>query len=268
MSRTHARAPATHVHDSVPIDRNLICPTAWTFSVTKAYSATVRAGFVIGDSALDPTGIVSEIAGSTMNMAGGLYSEWSWFGQMQIYNMIMEKPLEDKTSWVSAYSELMKEKWDHMIDAFDSCPYIEITNDYAGAYVWFKKIGTTMGLETSFMSAFFSDTMGVSTTTYYWGFRGADPADFYGSAYTEYDFVRLQLYRDLSVYEEVGRRAKIVCSGGAVDGFLSADEYVAAAGSSRRRLSEDPKPLSYQVHLPACDSRNPRARAHSRNTHV
>ena len=203
-----------------------------------------------------------------MNMAGGLYSEWSWFGQMQIYNMIMEKPLEDKTSWVSAYSELMKEKWDHMIDAFDSCPYIEITNDYAGAYVWFKKIGTTMGLETSFMSAFFSDTMGVSTTTYYWGFRGADPADYYGSAYTTYDFVRLQLYRDLSVYEEVGRRAKIVCSGGAVDGFLSADEYVAAAGSSRRRLSEDPKPLSYQVHLPACDSRNPRARAHSRNTHV
>ena len=90
--------------------------------------------------------------------------------------------------------------------------------------------------------------MGVTTTTYSWGFRGADPADYYGSAYTNYDFVRLQLYRDLSVYEEVGRRAAIVCGGGTVTGYLSAAEYIAAAGSRRRRLTASEEPASYQEH--------------------
>ena len=233
---------------TVPIDKRPEC-LAWTFSVTKVHSASVRAGFVIGNTALDTAGIVAEIAGNTMNMASGLYSEWSWFGQMQIYNMIMASDPDGtfaSMSWVGEYSALMKEKWDYMIDGFAGCPYIEITNEYAGAYVWFKKIGSTMGLETSFISAFFSDTMGVTTTTYYWGFRGADPADYYGAGYTTMDFARLQLYRDLSVYEEVGRRAAIVCAGGTVDGFLSADEYIGSR--RRRRLSSNDEPLTYEAH--------------------
>ena len=87
-----------------------------------------------------------EISGSQMGMKDGLYSEWSWFGQMQIQQMIMAKPLDDATSWVGAYTEIMKEKWDALIPAFKDCPYIEITNDYAGAYVWFKKMGVALGL--------------------------------------------------------------------------------------------------------------------------
>ena len=232
----------------IPMDKRPDC-LAWCFSVTKAYSATVRAGFNIGNSVLDPTGIVAEISGSQMNMANGLYSEWSWYGQMQIQEMIMAKPMTDPTSWVGAYSELMKEKWDYIIDGFASCPYINITNDYAGAYVWFKKTGSALGLESSFISAFFSDTMGVTTTTYYWGFRGSDPADYYGSDYTTYDFVRLQLYRDVSVYKEIGRRAAIVCGGGEIgSGFLSATEYIAAAGSRRRRLTASEESASYEEH--------------------
>ena len=137
---------------------------------------------------------------------------------MQIQQMIMSKPLDDTTSWVGAYTEIMKEKWDALIPAFKDCPYIELTNDYAGAYAWFKKMGVALGLETSWLSAFFSDTMGVTVPLYSWGFRGADPADYYGSAYTKYDFVRLQLYRDVSVYAEVKRRAEIICGGGKLDG--------------------------------------------------
>ena len=37
---------------------------------------------------------------------------------MQIQQMIMAKPMTDPTSWVGAYSELMKEKWDYIIDGF------------------------------------------------------------------------------------------------------------------------------------------------------
>ena len=100
---------------------------------------------------------------------------------MQIQQMIMSKPLDDTTSWVGAYTEIMKEKWDALIPAFKDCPYIELTNDYAGAYAWFKKMGVALGLETSWLSAFFSDTMGVTVPLYSWGFRGADPADYYGA---------------------------------------------------------------------------------------
>ena len=102
------------------------------FSVTKAYSATVRAGFSISNDALDTGGALREISGSQMGMKDGLYSEWTWFGQMQIQQMIMAKPLDDATSWVGAYTEIMKEKWDALIPAFKDCPYIELTNDYAG----------------------------------------------------------------------------------------------------------------------------------------
>ena len=42
-------------------------------------------------------------------------------------------------------------------------------------------MGVALGLETSWLSAFFSDTMGVTVPLYSWGFRGADPAVYYGA---------------------------------------------------------------------------------------
>ena len=107
----------------IPLDKRPDCLT-WAFSVTKAYSATVRAGFSISNDALDTGGALREISGSQMGMKDGLYSEWSWFGQMQIQQMIMAKPLDDTTSWVGAYTEIMKEKWDALIPAFKDCPYL------------------------------------------------------------------------------------------------------------------------------------------------
>ena len=62
----------------IPLDKRPDCLT-WAFSVTKAYSATVRAGFSISNDALDTGGALREISGSQMGMKDGLYSEWSWF---------------------------------------------------------------------------------------------------------------------------------------------------------------------------------------------
>lgn len=214
---------------------------AWSFSITKIYSAAVRAGAIIYKSDKGSfTSAVESVMSSVHGIADGIYSEWSWMGQMQIYDMIMSKPLSDSTSWIGAYSELMKAKWDLIIDGFANCPVLEVTNPYQGAYVWFKYLGSYRGKQSSFVSSFFLECLGVKTTTYYWGFRGADPSAYYGTGYGTYDFTRLQLYRDLSVYAEVSRRAKIVCGGGSVAPYLSYADWSA----NNRRLS----PKSIEEH--------------------
>ena len=79
--------------------------------------------------------------------------------------------------------------------------------------------------------------MNLYATTYYWGFRGATPSVYYtspGTAYGTRDFVRMQLYRDIKVYEEVARRATIVCAGGALPGKITAAAWVASKSTGRR----------------------------------
>lgn len=174
------------------------------------------------------------------SMTHGLYSEWSWYGQMQLWDMIKGRELSDPTSWIGAYSEIMEEKWALIIDGFEGCPVTQVSNPRAGAYVWFVFQEPYLGLQEGFIASWFRDVLGVRTTTYNFGFRGADPADFYGAGYSTADFARLQLYRDISVYEEVSRRAKIACSsaGTSIGDFVSTEQWRAAESSRRRRLSE------------------------------
>lgn len=174
------------------------------------------------------------------SMTNGLYSEWSWYGQMQLWEMIMSRPLDDPTSWIGAYSAIMDEKWDLVIDAFEGCPVLTLTNAKAGAYAYFKYEAPYLGIQGGFVSSFFRDVLGIRTTTYNWGFRGANPADFYGEGYGNEDFTRLQLYRDVSVYTEIARRAKIVCSdtSASVGSFISVDQWAAGEGTTERRLNE------------------------------
>jgi hypothetical protein len=161
---------------------------------------------------------------------------------MQLWDMIMSKPMNDTTSWIGAYTEVMEEKWSLMIDAFEDCPVAMLSNPRAGAYGWFIFQEPYLGLQDGFVASFFRDVLGISTTTYNWGFRGANPADFYGPNYNVSDFTRLNLYRDLQVYKEVARRAKIVCNDldASVGDFISVNEWVAAANATRvRRLARD-----------------------------
>ena len=165
-----------------------------------------------------------------------LASEWQWHGHKQVTDMLMEKPYTDPTSWIGAYVEIQKEKWEAVLNGFEGCPYLEITNPYSGAYAWIKYKDGYEDLHDGLSTpAFFEMTLGVEATTYWWGFRGADPADFYGPGATIYSFTRLQLYRALEVYEEVGRRAAIVCSGGSLPGLMSGEEWVAVSSERRRR---------------------------------
>ena len=88
------------------------------------------------------------------------------------------------------------------------------------------------------MPSFFYEVLGVQATTYSWGFRGADPADFYGESYGSNDFTRLQLYRDVEVYKELARRASIVCADSDAtigDNLISVNDWVSSSQETRNR---------------------------------
>ena len=122
---------------------------------------------------------------------------------------------------------IMKEKWDVVTEGFANCPVLTLTNSGKGAYAFFLYKEPYLGKQTQMISSFFLDVLGVSATTYYWGFRGADPSEFYGDGVGVYDFTRLQLFRDLNVYTELARRAKIVCAdtSASIGDFLSIDDW-------------------------------------------
>jgi hypothetical protein len=216
---------------------------AWSFSITKAYSASVRAGFIIYKNEVEASkqAFVDAVTVS-YSMTNGLYSEWSWYGQMQLWEMIMSKPYTEPDSWIGAFSSIVDEKWNVLIEAFENCPVLTLSNPKAGAYAFFVYNPEYTGIQDSFISSFFRDVLGILATTYNWGFRGAIPADFYGEGYTESDFTRLQLYRDVTVYDEIARRAKIVCNDldASVGDFVSINQWAEAGRAvvtRRRQLS-------------------------------
>jgi hypothetical protein len=242
----------------IPLDERPEC-AGWSYAITKGYSASVRAGFVTYTKDSEPwKEAMRKIMSPFHSLSYGSVSQWTWEGQMQLQQMIMSKPVDDPTSWIGAYSDIMKEKWDVITDAFADGPVVELTNSLSGAYAFFKYKDPYLGMQDNFVSSFFMDVLGVQATTYNWGFRGADPSTYYGEGYGSYDFTRLQLYRDIHVYDEVARRAKIICADTsvAIGDFVSIDDwatvamrnrrYLATEGDTRRALVQEDLP-----HLPA-----------------
>jgi hypothetical protein len=227
----------------IPKDEIPDC-SAWAFSISKIYSAAARAGWIMykQDPILSHQAMVDSI-GTSQTLTHGSLSEWTWHGQLQLFETFMAKPMDDPTSWIGAYTGIMKEKWDAVLDGFADCPITVPSNPYSGAYVWFVFQDPFLGIQDSSVPSFFRDVLGVQATTYSWGFRGATPSDFYGEGYGSNDFARLQLYRDVTVYQELGRRAKIVCAdldAAIGDNLVSVNQWVEAATATRgRRLSED-----------------------------
>ena len=152
----------------------------------------------------------------------------------------MSRPVDDPTSWVGAYSQIMQEKWEVITDAFEDCPVLELTNSMAGAYAFFVYKDPYLGLQSGSYPSFFMDVLGIRATTYFWGFRGADPAEYFGEGVSTTDFTRMQLYRDVDVYHEVARRAKIVCNdtSASIADLVSIDDWALAGAASRRHLEE------------------------------
>jgi len=213
----------------IPLEDRPDC-SGWAYATTKGLSANVRSGFITYKKSPDIcVSAIKSIMALHDTLSYGSYSAWSWMGQMQLQDMMMSKPLSDPTSWVGAYSAIMKEKWKVVRQGFKDCPVVTLTNGGKGAYAFFLYKAPYLGLQTSFVSSFFLDVLGVSSPTYYWGFRGADPSEFYGEGVGTHDFTRMQLYRDINVYYEVARRAKIVCSdtSASVGDFISIDDWKA-----------------------------------------
>jgi hypothetical protein len=172
----------------VPTDKIQDC-SSWAFAITKAYSASVRAGFLIYKTE-EPAFVdaINTIMNDIHSGSNGIYSEWSWYGQMQLWEMIMSRSLDDQTSWIGAYSEIMDEKWTSVIEGFYDCPAVTLTNPKSGAYAFFRINEAYVGIQSpdDLYGSFFKDVLGVSAPQYSWGFRGADPADIYGMC-TTYD---------------------------------------------------------------------------------
>lgn len=227
----------------IPKDELPDC-SAWGFSISKIYSAAARAGWMMykEEPASNHDAMVDAI-GTTYSLHAGSLSQWTWQGQMQLMEAFMSKPYTDPTSWIGAYGEILKEKYDYLIEGFEDCPPVLLSNPYSGAYAWFVLQEPYLGIQEGDSSpSFFRNVLGVSAFGYTWGFRGADPADFYGEGYTVNDFTRVNMYRDIMVYKELGRRAKIICSdldATAGEGLLSVNQWAAAGSATRhRRLHE------------------------------
>lgn len=224
----------------IPMDEMPDCD-GWSYAITKGYSASVRAGFITyKKSAEEFAEHVSSIVSPFHSLSYGSVSQWTWEGQMQIQEMMMSRPVDDPTSWVGAYSEIMKEKWELITEGFADCPVVELTNSMAGAYAFFVYKDPYLGLQSGTYTSFFMDVLGIRATTYSWGFRGADPSTYYGEGISTTDFTRMQLYRDVGVYHEVARRAKIICSdtSASVGDFLSVDDWATYSAFSQRHLKE------------------------------
>lgn len=119
---------------------------SWATSATKVYSASIRTGFIAYKTEPESNGFyLNRIASSLTSLTYGDYSEWSWWGHMQIVDMLTAKPYTDPTSWIGAYTEVQTAKWSAIIDGFANCPYIDITNPNAGAYVFFMMLDPYLG---------------------------------------------------------------------------------------------------------------------------
>lgn len=217
--------------------------SAWGFSISKIYSAAARAGWMMYREL--PTSnhdAMVDAISTTYSLHAGSLSQWTWQGMMQLLEQFTSKPYTDPTSWIGAYAILLEEKYDFIIAGFENCPVMTLSNPYSGAYAWFVMNPDYLGIQEGNSSpSFFRNVLGVSAFGYTWGFRGADPADFYGEGYTVNDFTRLNMYRDISVYEEIGRRAGIVCNdldASVGEGLVSVNQWAAASSATRRRLHE------------------------------
>jgi hypothetical protein len=231
--------------------------SSWGFAITKAVSASIRAGFLLfkkdGTAANYPAALTT-VLNSQSSLVYGSYSQWSWWGQVQYWDIMKSRPWQDPTSWIGAYTGLMKEKWKALDDGFAGCPVVRLTNVYQNAYAFFVHKPGYQGIQTATSgsnSLFWQQVLGVASPTYVASFKGADPSTYgpYGGA-GFYDFTRVNLYRGLSTYQEVGRRAKIVCSNlnATVGEFISVSQYVALNKKTTRTLrvmAEDP---SHTVH--------------------
>mgnify|MGYP003684145685 CR=1 FL=1 len=224
---------------------------SWAFSITKIYSARMRAGIMFVMDTPDAASAARSMVGGALSIANGLYSHMQIQGQMQLMNKIMEKPFSDATSWLHAMAMAQYEKWDVMYDAFSTCQAAGIARitpeqpKYFGAYIFSYLLPDYQGLAVNVggsSSDFFLAVVGYNHFNYNWGWRGEDPMNYGNgidpSKVTVQDFTRTHLFRGLVAYQEEARRMKLVCGdldARATPSTLTVNEWVALRQADRRR---------------------------------
>ena len=221
---------------------------SWAFSITKIYSAQMRAGvyYVMDYDAANTA--ASSLTSKLHAIGNGLVSYMQVHGQIQLMKKIMTKPLSDPTSWLSAMSAAQYAKWDVMDAAFTVCQNAGILQraaeqpKYFGAYIFSHMSTPLMGYSNDIGAAssdFFKNVVGYDHFNYNWGWRGEDPVNYgIGSNITIYDFHRTHLFRANDVYTEEARRMTLVCSdkdARVAPAFLTVNEWIALREADLRR---------------------------------
>jgi len=227
---------------------------SWAFSITKIYSAQMRAGtyFVMNYEAASTA--AKSLSRSLFAIGNGLMSHMQVWGQIQLMNKIMAKPFSDPTSWLHAMARAQYKKWDLMDEGFAACQSAGIAkrtdeqNKYFGAYVFGYMMPQYFGLSANIGASsadFFKNVVGYDHFNYNWGWRGEDPMNYGIGNATSLDFVRIHLFRAEEVYAEESRRMKLVCGNKAAKvtpSLLSVNEWVALrqaeAADGRRKLGD------------------------------
>ena len=223
---------------------------SWAFSITKIYSAQMRAGMFYVSTQADALSAAQSILGKALSIANGLVSYMQLHGQIQIMDKIMEKPFSDPTSWLHAMALAQYEKWDVMHTAFGVCEaagIVKITAEqpkYFGAYIFSHMMPEFQGYSANIgraSSDFFMSVVGYDHFNYYWGWRGEAPTAYgngVGANITNQDFHRIHTFRAYAVYAEEARRMTLVCGNRDAkvsSSLLSVNEWKALRQADLRR---------------------------------
>ena len=204
--------------------RNFQC-YSFAHSVTKFYSAQVRAGFLFVMNYAAAQTASGNIMGSMRALGNAAASYMQLHGQIQLMKKMMELPITNPSSWLNALSRTQYAKWDAMDAAITVCNTNRILmrtpeqQKYFGAYIFGYMHPSLQGYSTNIGNTspdFFKSVVGFDHFDYSGGWRGEVPTNYnYPTIMpniTVNDFFRIHLFRAEAVYLEEARRLTLVCT--------------------------------------------------------
>lgn len=204
--------------------RNFQC-YSFAHSVTKFYSAQVRAGFMFVMDYTAAAAASSQIMGSMRALGNAAASYMQLHGQIQLMKKMMELPMSNPSSWLNALSRTQYAKWDALDAAITVCNTNRILlrtpeqQKYFGAYVFGYMHPSLQGYSINIGASstdFFKSVVNYDVFDYSWGWRGEVPTNYGYSTImpnvTVNDFFRINLFRAEAVYLELARRLTLVCT--------------------------------------------------------
>ena len=204
--------------------RNFQC-YSFAHSVTKFYSAQVRAGFLFVMNYAAATTASGNIMGSMRALGNAAASYMQLHGQIQLMKKMMELPITNPSSWLNALSRTQYAKWDALDAAITVCNTNGILmrtpeqQKYFGAYVFGYMHPSLQGYSINIGSTsndFFKSVVAYDVFDYSWGWRGEVPTNYnYPTIMpnvTANDFFRIHLFRAEAVYLELARRLTLACT--------------------------------------------------------